>query len=154
MTKRRELTQKEIHQWMERLLNRSKKIGLKGEIPVTAVIIDEEGKCIGHGDNNRESEKDPLGHAELIALHQASLIKDDWRFNECTLIVTLEPCPMCAGAIIQSRMGRVIYGASDKKRGALGGTIDLSTHVSAHHSMTVIDGVMRKEASMQFSPPK
>ena len=118
---------------MSRLIKRSRRIGLKGEVPVTAVVLDKTGHCIGHGSNGREKKKDPLAHAEIIALRQASLIKNDWRFNDCTLIVTLEPCPMCAGALIQARMGQVIFGASDLKRGAFGGTIDLSKHESAHH---------------------
>ena len=90
--------------------------------------------------------KDPLGHAELVALRQASLIKNDWRFNDCTLIVNLEPCPMCAGALIQARMGQIIFGANDPKRGALGGTINLAKHKSAHHKMIIVKGVMEKES--------
>ena len=69
-----------------------------------------------------------MGHAELVALRQAAWITGDWRMNQCTLIVTLEPCPMCAGALVQARVGRVIYGAFDRKRGGLGGTVDLANH--------------------------
>jgi len=90
--------------------------------------------------------KDPLGHAELVALRQASLINNDWRFNDCTLIVNLEPCPMCAGALIQARMGKIIYGSEDPKRGALGGTINLAEHKSAHHHMLIERGLMEKES--------
>ena len=89
---------------------------------------------------------DPLGHAELIALRQAALILEDWRFNECTLIATLEPCLMCAGALIQARMGTVVFGAHDRKRGGLGGSLDLAHHPSAHHHMTVIGGVLEKRS--------
>ena len=135
---------------MSRLLSRAKTIGLLGEVPVSAVIIDNCGHCIGHGSNARESSKDPLAHAEIIALQQAALIRNNWRFNDCTLIVTLEPCPMCAGALIQARMGQVIFGTSDLKRGALGGTFDLSKHKSAHHHMLVKGGVMAKEAKNQL----
>ena len=131
---------------MAKLIRRAEKIGLSGEVPVSAVILDKEGRCIGHGNNDREIKRNPLGHAEIIALRQAALIKNDWRFNDCTLIVTLEPCPMCAGALIQARMGQVIFGASDLKRGALGGTIDLSKHQSAHHTMIVEGGVMAEES--------
>ena len=129
---------------------RAKKIGQFGEVPASAVVIDKSGHCIGHGTNRRESNKDPLAHAEIIALRQASLIRNDWRFNDCTLIVTLEPCPMCAGALIQARMGQVIFGTSDLKRGALGGTLDLSNHKSAHHQMIVKGGVMADEARYQL----
>ena len=142
MTKPIKLTAKQKVQWMERLLFRAKIVGKEGEVPVAAVILDEYGKCIGQGSNRRERDSNPLGHAELIALRQASYIADSWRFNKYTLIVNLEPCPMCAGAIIQARMGQVIYGAKDTKRGALGGTIDLSKHISAHHKMIVYSGIL------------
>ena len=120
--------------WMKFILRRSEEVG-KVELPITAVIIDEKGRCIGRGSNKREINNDPLGHAELIALKQASWIKNDWRFNECSIIVNLEPCTMCAAALVQARMGQVIYGAEDNKRGGFGGTIDLSKHESAHHKM-------------------
>ena len=132
---------------MKRLLSRAEQLGKSGEVPVSAVVLDAEGRCIGHGSNRREWASDPLGHAELVALRQASLILGDWRLNQCTLIVTLEPCPMCAGALVQARVGHVIYGAHDPKRGGLGGTIDLSRHPSAHHHMQVTGGVMKQEAS-------
>ena len=131
---------------MKRLLSKAKLIGEKGEVPIAAVILDNKGRCIGYGDNRRERLKDPLGHAELIALRQASWINNDWRFNDCTLIVNLEPCPMCAGALIQARMGRIIYGSEDPKRGALGGTMNLAKHKSAHHKMFIEGGIMEKES--------
>ena len=130
--------------WMKFILRRSEEVG-KVELPITAVIIDEKGRCIGRGSNKRESNNDPLGHAELIALRQAAIIKNDWRFNECSIIINLEPCTMCAAALVQARMGKVIYGAEDDKRGGFGGTIDLSKHVSAHHKMYVIRGILNKE---------
>ena len=129
---------------MKLILRRSKEIG-KIEIPISAVIIDENGRCIGRGSNKRNSNNDPLGHAEIIALKQASLLKNDWRFNECQIITNLEPCTMCASVLIQARMGRVIYGAYDAKRGGLGGSIDLSKHKSSHHKMEVIGGILEKE---------
>tara|TARA_B100000965_G_scaffold249129_1_gene209278 strand:+ start:3315 stop:3812 length:498 start_codon:yes stop_codon:yes gene_type:complete len=127
--------------WMKFILRRSEEVG-KVELPITAVIIDEKGRCIGRGSNKRELNNDPLGHAELIALRQAAWIKNDWRFNECSIIVNLEPCTMCAAALVQARMGQVIYGADDDKRGGFGGTIDLSKHKSAHHKMNVVRGVL------------
>ena len=140
------LSQKEKIKWMTRLLSKAKLVGDKGEVPIAAVIIDNKGRCIGYGENRRETRKDPLGHAELVALRQASWINNDWRFNHCTLIVNLEPCPMCAGALIQARMGRIIYGSQDPKRGALGGTINLAEHKSAHHKMLIEGGIMEKES--------
>jgi len=133
--------------WMKVVLRRAKVVGER-ELPISALIIDQDGRCIGRGSNKREINKDPLGHAELIALRQAAWIKNDWRFNDCVMIVNLEPCQMCAGAIIQSRIGKVIFAANDFKRGGLGGSIDLSKHKSAHHKMAVIRGVMEKESSI------
>ena len=133
--------------WMQVVLRRAKVVGER-ELPISALIIDQKGRCIGRGSNKREIDKDPLGHAELIALRQAAWIRNDWRFNDCVMIVNLEPCQMCAGAIIQSRMGKVIFSASDFKRGGLGGTIDLSKHESAHHKMEIISGILEKESSL------
>ncbi len=130
--------------WMKFILRRSEEVG-KVELPITAVIIDENGRCIGRGSNKRELNNDPLGHAELIALRQASWIKNDWRFNECSIIVNLEPCTMCAAALVQARMGQVIFGTEDHKRGGFGGTIDLSKHESAHHKMKVVGGILNQD---------
>ena len=130
--------------WMKFILRRSEEVG-KVELPITAVIIDENGRCIGRGSNKREINNDPLGHAELIALRQASWIKNDWRFNECSIIVNLEPCTMCAAALVQARMGQVIYGTGDDKRGGFGGTINLSKHESAHHKMKVVGGILNQD---------
>ena len=132
--------------WMKSILKRSKEIG-KVELPICSIILDERGRCIGRGVNRRNINKDPLGHAEIMALRQASLIKNDWRFNECTIITNLEPCTMCSSALIQARMGKVIFGAYDKKRGGLGGSIDLSKHKSAHHKMEIIGGILEDECS-------
>ncbi len=140
------LSHQEKTNWMKRLLSKAKLVGERGEVPIAAVILDNKGRCIGYGENRRETMKDPLGHAELVALKQASWIKNDWRFNECTLIVNLEPCPMCAGALIQARIGKIIFGSHDPKRGALGGTINLANHKSAHHKMIVEKGLMEEES--------
>ena len=136
--------------WMQILLRRAAETGLSGEVPVAAVVLDGEGRAIGHGRNRRHHSRDPLGHAELVALQQAARLTGDWRFNNCSLIVTLEPCPMCAGALVQARMGTVVFGARDHKRGGLGGTLDLSRHTSAHHHMVVVGGVMEEQARLQL----
>lgn len=135
---------------MDRLLRRAAAVGLEGEIPVAAVVLDTEGQAIGWGSNRRHRDRDPLGHAEIVALGRAAALRGDWRFNGCTLLVTLEPCPMCAGALVQARMGRVIYAAPDPKRGALGGCLDLAGHASAHHRMLVQGGVRQEEARLQL----
>lgn len=137
--------------WMARLLRTAAQVGRDGDIPVAAALLNHELRCIGWGSNGRELRSDPLGHAELTALQQGARLQGDWRFNRCTLLVTLEPCPMCAGALVQARVGRVIYGASDSKRGALGSCLNLATDSSAHHRMQVIGGVLAEEASTQLS---
>ena len=97
----------EYVRWMKFILRRAEEVG-RNELPITAVILDKRGRCIGRGSNKRETNNDPLGHAELVALRQASLIIDDWRFNDCIIIVNLEPCTMCAAALVQARIGKVI----------------------------------------------
>ncbi len=144
------LPEAEQQLWMERLLRMAERVGAAGEVPVAAVLLDERGRAVGWGVNRRESERDPLGHAELVALAQAARLRNDWRFNACTLLVTLEPCPMCAGALVQARVGRVIHGAADAKRGALGGCLDLAKHSSAHHHMEVVAGVCGSAAQRQL----
>ncbi len=144
ITQHKKIEHLDYFKWMKFILRRSEEVGMV-ELPITAVIIDEKGRCIGRGSNKREINNDPLGHAELIALRQASWIKNDWRFNECSIIVNLEPCTMCAAALVQARMGEVIYGAQDDKRGGFGGTIDLSKHESAHHKMKVVGGILNQD---------
>ncbi len=131
--------------WMKVVLRRAESVG-QIEVPIAALIIDQRGRCIGRGTNKRQINKDPLGHAELIALKQASFLRQDWRFNDCTMIVNLEPCQMCAGALIQARMGVVVFAAIDKKRGGFGGSIDLSKHKSAHHKMKIYHGLLGEES--------
>lgn len=137
--------------WMERLLRHARRVGEVGEIPVAAVLLDARGHALGLGSNRRQRDQDPLGHAELVALRQAARLRGDWRFNDCTLLVTLEPCPMCAGALIQSRVGRVVFAAGDRKRGALGGCLDLAHDPSAHHHMAVQGGLAAVAAERLLS---
>jgi len=136
--------------WMQRLLRRAAAAGEQGEVPVAAVVLDPRGRAIGWGCNRREAEADPLGHAELVALAQAARLRRDWRFNGHTLLVTLEPCPMCAGALVQARMGQVVFGAADPKRGALGSCLDLSQSSTAHHAMEVRGGICGEACQQQL----
>ena len=131
--------------WMKVVIRRAESVG-QIELPIAALIIDQNGRCIGRGTNKRQINKDPLGHAELIALRQAAFLRQDWRFNDCIMLVNLEPCQMCAGALIQARMGMVIFATKDKKRGGLGGSIDLSKHKSAHHKMKIYGGLLEEES--------
>jgi tRNA(adenine34) deaminase len=139
-----------LEAWMARLLRYAERVGSSGEIPVAAAVLDAQGRCLGWGSNRRHLQQDPLGHAELVALAQAARCRGDWRFNTCTLLVTLEPCPMCAGALVQARMGTVVFGAGDPKRGGLGGCLNLATDPSAHHHMRVIGGVLAEAAQEQL----
>jgi tRNA(adenine34) deaminase len=142
--------QSDHHFWMERLLRLAQRVGESGEIPVAACVLDGWGRCVGWGSNRRHRQGDPLGHAELEALAQAARTLGDWRLNHCPLLVTLEPCPMCAGAAVQARVGTVVFAAADPKRGALGGCLNLATDASAHHAMRVVAGVEADGARQQL----
>lgn len=120
-----------------------------GEVPVGAVLV-KDGEIIGRGRNTREGQKNPLGHAEISAILQGSKALDTWRLNDCTLYVTLEPCPMCAGAIINARIGRVVYGARDDKAGSVGSLINLFA-VGYNHAPALTVGVLEEKCSKLLS---
>ncbi|MDN5773086.1 MAG: nucleoside deaminase [Brevibacterium aurantiacum] len=111
------------------------------DVPVGAVVLDGSGSVIGRGHNRREVDQDPLGHAELIALRNAAEATGRWRLDDATLVVTLEPCAMCAGAVVGSRVARVVYGAFDEKAGAAGSVWDLLRDRAALHHPEVYSGV-------------
>jgi len=117
------------------------------DVPVGAVLIDEENNIIAQAGNEREASNDPTAHAEVLVLRQAALIKQNWRLDGCTLIVTLEPCVMCAGAILNSRISRVVFGAWDEKAGAVGSQWDLLRDPRQLHRPEVVGGVMEKECA-------
>lgn len=137
--------------WMHRLLRLAEVCGQRGEVPVAAVVLDQHGRAVGWGSNRRQRDQKPLAHAELLAVDQAARLRGDWRMNDCTLLVTLEPCPMCAGALVQARVGRVVFGAPDPKRGALGGCLNLANDPSAHHHMDVVAGVLEEDCRQQLA---
>jgi tRNA(Arg) A34 adenosine deaminase TadA len=117
-----------------------------GEVPVGAVVYETAtGKVLGEGFNRREVDHDPSAHAEHTAIVQACKARGDWRLNDCTLVVTLEPCAMCAGLIVNARVGRVVYGASDPKAGAAGSLMRLTEDPRLNHRVTPIAGVMAAE---------
>ena len=118
-----------------------------GDVPVGAVVIDQQGAVIGKGFNTREVSHNPLGHAEVNALNDAAKNLGSWRLDDCTLVVTLEPCTMCAGAIVQSRVGRVVFGAFDEKAGAIGSLWDLVRDPRLPHRPEVVSGVLASEAA-------
>ena len=129
------------------LANRARETG---DVPVGAVVVDENGRIIGRGWNCREANHDPAGHAEIVALREAGRARGTWRLTGCTLIVTLEPCTMCAGAILASRIDRVVFGAWDPKAGADGSLRDVLRDARMPHPTEVIGGVLAQEAAMQL----
>ena len=116
------------------------------DVPVGAVMLNEKGEIISLGANQRELLRDPVGHAEIVAIRSAARSLGTWRLDNCTLVVTLEPCAMCAGAILQSRIPRVVFGAWDEKAGAAGSLWDLLRDRRSLHQVEVISGVLEKRS--------
>jgi tRNA(adenine34) deaminase len=118
-----------------------------GDPPVGAVVVDDAGAIIGRGHNQRESSADATAHAEVLAIREASTVRGQWRLSGCTLVVTLEPCTMCAGAIVLARLDRVVFGADDPKAGAVGSLWDVVRDRRLNHRPEVIGGVLAEEAA-------
>ena len=121
-----------------------------GEVPIGAVLV-QDGVIVGRGYNRRETSNDPTAHAEMLAIREAAARLDSWRLLETTLYVTLEPCPMCMGAIILARIPRVVYGCRDPKAGAAGSLYDLSCDERLNHRVEVSEGVLEQECSALLS---
>jgi tRNA(adenine34) deaminase len=135
-----------IHrQWMSHALQLAQAAGEVGEIPVGAVIINSNGELIASGENRKERDQDPTAHAEIVALRGATSSLQTWRLHECILYVTLEPCPMCAGAIVHARIRTVIYGVDDAKTGALRTVLNLPDSAASNHRLTVIGGILESD---------
>ena len=117
------------------------------DVPIGAVVLDAAGEVIGRGHNVRERDGDPTGHAELVAVREAAAGVGEWRLAGCTLVVTLEPCTMCAGAIVLSRLDRLVFGAFDPKAGAVGSLWDVVRDRRLNHRPEVVPGVLRDECS-------
>jgi tRNA(adenine34) deaminase len=118
-----------------------------GDVPVGAVVVDASGAVIGTGRNTRERDADPTGHAEMIALRDAAATRGEWRLEGCTLVVTLEPCTMCAGALVTARVARLVFGAFDEKAGAVGSLWDVVRDRRLNHRPEVVSGVLADESS-------
>jgi len=123
----------------------------QGDIPVGALVLDESGRVIGRGQNTREQDGDPMGHAEIVALRDAADHRGGWRLDDCTLVVTLEPCTMCAGAIVQSRITHLVFGAFDAKAGAVGSLWDVVRDRRLPHRPQVTSGVLADECAHVLS---
>jgi len=133
---------------MRRALDLARAAAEAGEAPIGAVIYrTETGEILAEARNTREHANDPAGHAELIAIRAAAAALGDWRLNDCTLIITLEPCPMCAGTIVNARLGRVVYGAPDPKAGAARSLFRLLDDPRLNHRVAPISGVMAAESA-------
>ena len=135
---------------MARALFLANKAREMGDVPVGAVVIDSLGRIIGRGWNCREALHDPCGHAEIMALREAGERLNRWNLIGCTLVVTLEPCTMCAGAAVSSRVDRVVFGAWDPKAGAAGSLRDVLRDSRLNHQVEVVPGVLAKEATVQL----
>lgn len=132
--------------WMQEAIRQAKMAEQLGEVPIGAVIV-RDGVIVGAGYNVRETAKDPKGHAEMVAIRRASETLGAWRLLGCTLYVTLEPCPMCAGAILQSRIERVVYGTHDPKAGCVGTLMDLLQDNRFNHTTEWTSGVLQEQCA-------
>ena len=130
---------------MREALIEAKKAFSLGEIPIGAVIV-ENGQIIARDHNRREELKDPTAHAEILVMRKAGAILGGWRLSQTTLYVTIEPCPMCAGALVQARVGRIVYGAEDSKAGAVTSLYSIATDERLNHRLEVTGGVLAEEA--------
>lgn len=140
--------QRDAH-WMHQALLEAKKAAALGEIPVGAVIVRDE-QVIARAHNRRELDQDAMAHAEVLCIQQACRVLNSWRLSGCTLYVTLEPCPMCSGAIINSRLDRVVYGAKDDKAGCAGSVADLFV-MPFNHTPVIRSGILEEECAAVLS---
>jgi tRNA(adenine34) deaminase len=132
--------------FMEEALREARRAASEGEVPVGAVVV-RDGEILGRGRNQRELLKDPTAHAEMIALTQAAAAAGTWRLDGAAMVVTLEPCPMCAGALVNARVGRLLFGAADPKAGACGTLMNLVGDPRLNHRLPVVPGVRAAECA-------
>lgn len=136
--------------WMRYAMQLAHKAELAGEVPVGAVVV-KDNQLVAEGWNQMISTHDPSAHAEMLAVRQAGLVLQNYRLVDCTLYVTLEPCSMCAGMLVHSRVRRLVFGASDYKTGASGSVMDLVRHPQLNHQLDVEAGVLAEECSAMLS---
>jgi tRNA(adenine34) deaminase len=122
-----------------------------GDVPVGAVVLGPDGEILARRHNERELRQDPVAHAELLAVQDAAAALGRWRLSGCTVVVTLEPCPMCAGALVAARVGRVVFGATDPKAGATGTLYNICADPRLNHEVEVVAGVRGDECAAQLS---
>ena len=136
---------------MRNALELAAKASQQGDVPVGAVVLSPAGEIVGQGYNNRELDHDPMSHAEIVAMREAAIANNSWRLDDHTLVVTLEPCTMCAGAAVQARIGRIVFGAFDDKAGAIGSLWDVVRDRRLPHRPEVVSGVMANECGAILS---
>lgn len=136
--------------WMAQAMALAAAAGDAGDVPVGAVVVDEGNRLVAEGANRREQDGDPTAHAEVLALRAAGRALGSWHLGECTLYVTLEPCPMCAGAIVLSRLGTLVYGAADPKAGAIRSVLNLPASPAANHRPQVVAGILAEPCRQQL----
>jgi tRNA(adenine34) deaminase len=136
--------------WMRRAIALAATAGAAGEVPVGAVVVAPDHTLLATGENRRERDHDPTAHAEILALRQAGQHLGTWRLEDCTLYVTLEPCPMCAGAIALARLGTLVYGADDPKAGAIRTVLNIPDSAASNHSPKVLSGILEAECRQQL----
>lgn len=135
--------------WMEHALSLAEVAGKAGEVPVGAVVVAND-RLIATGENRRERDRDPTAHAEIVALRRAGKVLQNWHLNHCQLYVTLEPCPMCAGAIVQARLQLLVYGADDPKTGAVRTVANIPDSACSFHKLPVIGGILETPCREQL----
>ena len=133
--------------WMRWALLEADKAASRGDVPVGCVVVDGRGALIANGRNRREQDQDPTAHAEMVTLRLAAASRGHWRLTDCTLYVTLEPCPMCAGALVNARVKRLVYGCSDPKAGAVRTLMEIAGDSRLNHQVEVVGGVMADECA-------
>ena len=138
--------QKIQEKYMKEAIRQAKKAGEAGDVPIGCVIV-YEGKIIARGYNKRNQQKSALGHAEISAIRKASKKLGDWRLEECTMYITLEPCQMCAGAIVQARIPRVVIGCRNPKAGCAGSILNLLNVPAFNHQVELTEGILQEECS-------
>ncbi len=136
---------------MQEAISLAKEAAIKGDVPVGALLVDDAGTIVGMGANLREQDNDPTAHAEIVAIRNAASEIGNYRLDDLTMVVTLEPCGMCAGAIAQSRIKRLVFGSFDEKYGAVGSVWDLLRDSRAIYKPEVLSGVLEKECSELLS---
>ena len=134
-------------QWMRLALQAAAVAPLTGDVPVGAIVVDADGAVVGAGHNAREATGDPTAHAEVLALREAAATRGQWRLEGCTLVVTLEPCTMCAGALVLARVDRLVFGAWNAELGAVGTLWDVVRDRRLNHRPEVISGVLADESA-------